>query len=285
MAVRRLQPIDHATLAYAALSAVVLLARYDRLAWAPLIAAAHVLLLVIPLSAPRLRAAGPVGAFLGTFYPLILTVALYTEIGLLNVAGGHSHDLRVQGWEQALFDGQPSRDWIRAWPSPVLSTLLHAAYLSYYLILAAAPLGLWLHRQRVEAAHVLFLMMATFYACYAVFLLFPVAGPRYLFPLADNAATQATLARATQDLLDGGAAWGTAFPSSHVAVSLVAAGAAFGAWRALGAVLVPAAALLTLATVYGQLHYAVDALGGMLLAGVVLGLDRVARRRSAMLRP
>ena len=282
---RRLLPIDQVTLAYAALSGVVLVGRLDRLDWAPLIAAAHLLLVVVASCAPRLREAGPLGAFLGTFYPLVLTVALYTEIGLLNVAGGHSHDLRVQAWEQALFAGQPSRDWIRAWPSPVLSTLLHAAYLSYYFILAAAPLGLWLHGQRTDAAHVLFLMMTTFYACYAVFLLFPVAGPRYTFPLADNAATQAALARATQDLLDGGAAWGTAFPSSHVAVSLVAAGAAFGAWRALGAVLVPTAVLLTLATVYGQLHYAVDALGGMVLAALVLGLDRIARPRSAMLRP
>jgi membrane-associated phospholipid phosphatase len=285
MAVSDRQPIDRVTLAYAALSGAVLVTRLDRLAHAPLVVLAHALVVLVAVMAPRLRRAGAVGAFVGAFYPLLLTVALYTEIGLLNVARGVVHDAVVQRWEQSLFGLQPSRDWIRAWPSPAASTLLHAAYLSYYLILAAAPLGLWLHRQRDDAARVLLLMMSTFYLCYAVFLLFPVAGPRYLYPLADNAATRTALARATQRLLDNGAAWGTAFPSSHVAVSLVAAGGAFGAWRALGAVLVPAAVLLTLGTVYGQLHYAVDALAGVAVAAAVLLGARLATARKAMLRP
>ena len=39
-------------------------------------------------------------------------------------------------------------------------------------------------------------------------------------------------------------------------------------------VLVPAAAVLTLGTVYGQLHYAVDAVAGALLAGAILAVTR-----------
>jgi membrane-associated phospholipid phosphatase len=42
------------------------------------------------------------------------------------------------------------------------------------------------------------------------------------------------------------------------------------AWRALGAVLVPLALLLCAATVYGQLHYAVDAVAGAAIAAAVL---------------
>ena len=113
-------------------------------------------------------------------------------------------------------------------------------------------------------------MMVAFYLCYAVFLAFPVAGPRYLFPAALNAATAVPAARLTQRLLEGASAWGTAFPSSHVAVALVAAVCAWRAWRALGAVLLPLALLLALATVYCQLHYGVDALAGAALAAAVL---------------
>jgi membrane-associated phospholipid phosphatase len=229
-------------------------------------------LAALALAAPRLRRRGGAHAFVGEFYPLIATVFLYTAIGAINSARGTAHDAAVQGWEQALFGGQPSRGWIRAAPQAWLSNAMHAGYLSYYFILAGAPLALWLTGRRDGARRVTVAMMAVFYVCYAAFTVFPVAGPRYFFPSADNAATQALLARATQRLLDGGAAWGTAFPSSHVAVSLVAAGAAAREWRALGAVLLPAAAALTLGTVYGQLHYAVDAAAGALVAAAALAL-------------
>jgi membrane-associated phospholipid phosphatase len=107
-----------------------------------------------------------------------------------------------------------------------------------------------------------------------------VAGPRYLFPLAANAASDTAIARFTQRLLDDGAAWGTAFPSSHVAVSVVAAGVAVREWRPLGVVLLVAASLLTLGTVYGQFHYAVDAVAGAGLAAAVVAVsraDKIAR--------
>jgi membrane-associated phospholipid phosphatase len=116
--------------------------------------------------------------------------------------------------------------------------------------------------------------MIAFYVCYAVFLFFPVAGPRYLFPMAENAATAIAPAIFTHRLLEQGSAWGTAFPSSHVAVSLVAACEAWRFWRPLGAVLAPAAVLLAFGTVYGQFHYAVDALAGAAVAVAVLTRPR-----------
>jgi membrane-associated phospholipid phosphatase len=80
----------------------------------------------------------------------------------------------------------------------------------------------------------------------------------------------------THRLLGAGSAWGTAFPSSHVAVALIAATCARRGARPLGAVLLPTAALLSLATVYGQLHYAVDVLAGIGLAVAALTADRRA---------
>jgi membrane-associated phospholipid phosphatase len=267
-----LSPIDRVTLLYAAFALVfTLLAGPRTPAAAALLPLALVLTATVAgLVAPRARRAGPAGRLLAEFYPLALTVALYTHVGLVNAARGVVHDAQVQRWEQALFACQPSSAWIRAFPSPAWSTLMHAAYLSYYAILAGAPLGLWLSGRRAAARETLLAMMVAFYLCYAAFLAFPVAGPRYLFPAAVNAATAVPAARLTQRLLEGASAWGTAFPSSHVAVALVAAGCAWRAWRALGAVLVPLALLLSLATVYGQLHYAVDALAGAALAAAVL---------------
>jgi len=273
-----LAPIDRATLGYAAVAFGFGFARGPRSGPARVLLPLGLLLvgLVASALAPRARRAGPAGRFLGEFYPLLLAVALYTHVGLVNAAGGIAHDAAVMRWEAALFGGQPSLAWIRAFPSPAWSTLMHGAYLSYYFILAGPPLGLWLCRRREAARGTVLLVMSTLYACYTVSFLFPVAGPRYLFPPAANAATAVPVAAFVHRLLRNASAWGTAFPSSHVAAALVAAGCACRSSRPLGAALLPAAVLLSLATVYGQFHYAVDAVGGAALALAALIADRRA---------
>jgi membrane-associated phospholipid phosphatase len=278
-----LAPIDRVTLAYLALALAFTLARGPRslpgAALSPLGLALAAL--VAGVLAPRARRGGPLARVLGEFYPLLLTFALYTHVGLVNRARGVAHDAAVQGWEQALFGGQPSLEWIRAFPSPAWSALMHAAYLSYYAILVAAPLGLWLARRHAAARATILLTMVAFYLCYAVFMSFPVAGPRYAWEPARSAATAVPVAVLTHRLLEGGSAWGTAFPSSHVAAALVAAACAWRGLRPLGLVLVPLALLMSLATVYGQLHYAVDALAGAVLAAIVLVAGRRAGYDSA----
>jgi membrane-associated phospholipid phosphatase len=119
--------------------------------------------------------------------------------------------------------------------------------------------------------------MVTFYLCYAVFLFFPVAGPRYAFDLAHNAATEVGPARLAQWLLDRGDSWGAAFPSSHVAASVVATGMALRYWRPLGVALLLPTSGLVLAVVYGQFHYAIDALSGLLLGGIMLAVMQRSR--------
>jgi membrane-associated phospholipid phosphatase len=273
MALRDLSPLDRWTILYAVFACLVFLWRWPAsAAVASHFPVVHAGLAGLALMAPRMRRHGLLGEAWADFYPLILTLALYTEIGLLNRAVGVSHDLTVQAWEAALFGGQPSRDWIRAWPSPWLSWPLHLGYLSYYVILAGSPLGLWWLGRRVGARESACLIMVAFYVCYAVFLLFPVAGPRYLFAQAENRATAIPIAIFTQTLLNRGGAWGTAFPSSHVAASLVASVTAWRFSRFLGALLVSLSVLLAVGTVYGQFHYLLDALAGAAVAAAVLAV-------------
>ena len=275
MAVGPLSPVDRWTAAYAAGASLAILARWPRhLPLPPLLLVGHAALVLLAVFAPALRRRGPGARFVGEFYALAGAPLLYAAIGALNRAAGVAHDTAVQAWEQAIFSGQPSVAWIRHQPWPFLSALLHAGYLSYYFVVAAAPLGLWISGRRDGARRAIALEMAAFYVCYAVFVLFPVAGPRYVFPPAENAATAVGPARLARALLEAGSAWGTAVPSSHVAAAVVASGAAWREWRRLGAVLVPLAALLCLGTVYGQFHYAVDAVAGLAVAIAVLWWGR-----------
>jgi PAP2 superfamily protein len=266
-------PIDRWTLGYALTITAVLVWRVPA-ARLPAFLLVHGALVALALLVPRARAAGPVGRFVGDWYPLLIVTALYTEVGLVNLSDGWLYDRTVLGWEQALFGFQPAREWIRRSPSVWLSWILHLGYLSYYVIVIAAPLALWLAGQREAMQRAVMTITVTFYLCYTAFVVFPVVGPRHVFPAADNAATQTAIAHLTARFLDQAAAWGAAFPSSHVAVAVAATATALREWRALGLTLVIPTTLLTLGSVYGQFHYAVDA-----LAGLVVGLAVVAGTR------
>ncbi|MGH7530122.1 MAG: phosphatase PAP2 family protein [Gemmatimonadales bacterium] len=275
---RRLNGLDLATLAYVAIAsgAVALSFRGDDIPSWPWLLVAHALLALLVALAPRAREDGPVAAFLGDWYPLLLLGALYGEIGVLTLDAGFQNDLAIQRLEEWVFGSQVSYRWIRETANPALSWLLHGCYLAYYAILYASPLGLWMVGRRDASRHTILAVMLTFYLCYVAFLFFPVAGPRYAFDAAQNAATDVAPARFASWLLDHGDSWGAAFPSSHVAASVVATGMALRYWRALGLVLLPFTAGLILAVVYGQFHYAVDALAGLVLAAVMLGVMQAA---------
>lgn len=270
--------IDVATGAYVAIAtgAVLLSFRGDGIPGWPWLLSAHGLILALVLLAPRARNSGVVGRFIGDWYPMLLLPALYGEIGILTLSAGFQNDLLIQRLETWVFGSQISYRWIRESPNVVLSWFLHACYLAYYPILYAAPLGLWLAGRRDASRHTIFAVMATFYLCYVVFLFFPVAGPRYAFDGPHNVATEVGPARLAAWLLDRGDSWGAAFPSSHVAASVVATGMALRYRRALGLILLPFTTGLILAVVYGQFHYAVDALAGLMVAALMLGIMQTA---------
>jgi membrane-associated phospholipid phosphatase len=276
-----LTALDRWTLGYVVIATVALALSFqdDVIPHWQYLVAAHAMLVGLVLLAPAARNSGPVGRFLGDWYPMLLLAGLYGEIGVLTLDAGFQNDGAIQRLEALVFGSQVSYRWIREMPVPWFSAVLHTCYLAYYAILYAAPAGLWFAGRKDAARHTILGVMITFYLCYVVFLFFPVAGPRYAFDLPHNAATEVWPARLAQWLLDRGDSWGAAFPSSHVAASVVATGFALRYWRPLGLLLLLPTAGLVLAVVYGQFHYGIDALTGLVLGGIMLAV--MQRRRSA----
>ena len=132
----------------------------------------------------------------------------------------------------------------------------------------ACPAGLWAIGRRAEARQAIFAIIFTFFACYAIFLLFPVAGPPYFWPWAEGPAWSGPMVQAVRNVFNGGDSWGSAFPSSHVAGSVVALVFAFRGWRPLGWILLIPVVGIFVAVVYLQIHYGVDAIAGLGLAGI-----------------
>lgn len=192
-----------------------------------------------------------------------------------------THDVTVQRWEAALFGEQVSREWWQRAPSRFWSTVLHGVYFSYYLVVPAGPLYFLWKRDRQNLRRVILAEVLTFAICYVVFLFYPVAGPYYEFPHPGTGFLDNDAARMVYGVLAGGSSYGAAFLSSHVAGMLIAAGVSAMRSRRLGLLLGVPSLLLTVGVVYTQMHYAMDALGGVAVAGAVMLIVVIREQRVA----
>ena len=275
--VAALSPLDRLTLIYVAFTTGVVLAhlagwRHGGLPYqlGGTMLLANGLLLVAAAVAPRARCLKSRG-FIAEWYAAIVLIGLYAVVGLLNepTAGpAPSFDTMVQGWDFWLFGLQPAYAWPRAWPHAWLAEFLSLCYLLFYVVGVASPAVLWAIGRRAEARQTIFALLLTFFSCYAIFLLFPVAGPPYFWGWAEGPAWTGPLVQAARSVIIDGDSWGTAFPSSHVAGSVVALVFAFRGWRPLGWILLVPVLGILVAVVYLQIHYAIDALAGLAMAAV-----------------
>ena len=242
-----------------------------------LVLLAHALFFVLLWLFTKLAPSDTVGQFFHDFYPIILLLAFYGAIGVitmrLEAADIYARDAVVQKWELAIFGSQISYEWIRRAPSVFWSGLFHLAYLGYFPILVAGPLALWLRGNRHGARRTVLYTMMAFVPCYLIFVMFPVAGPNWIFPEPTGAVRDVWSAQIVYDVLEG-SSFGAAFPSSHVAATGAVVMATLYERRGLGLALLGPAFLLVIGTVYCQMHYGVDVLAGLL----VLGWVWVARR-------
>lgn len=189
--------------------------------------------------------------------------------------------------EQGLFGCQPSLYFAQIFSSPVISELMDMGYASYYpmIVLAAVYYFIWKYNEYERAA---FVIMASFFAYYVIFVLVPVTGPTFyykavgidqitagVFPnlhdyfnshtdcLPSPGYTDGIFYQLVEDAKAAGERPTAAFPSSHVGISTVIM---FLVWhtknRRLFYCMIPFYAFLCMATVYIQAHYAVDALAG-----------------------
>ena len=214
---------------------------------------------------------GTVGRTFRELYPLFLLPALYAELDILNVASAPVHDRIVQSWELLIFGMQVSREWWQHAPSRFWSAVLHTAYLSYYVIIAAPALYFAWRGDLTTVRRFVLVVMITFVLCYLVFVFFPVAGPYYMFPRPADWFTDNLPARLVYQALATGSSYGAAFPSSHVAAAVAATLTAARVSRKFGILLSVPTLLLTVGVVYCQMHYGVDALAGLVI-GVLVAL-------------
>jgi membrane-associated phospholipid phosphatase len=204
--------------------------------------------------------------------PMAAIPFLYAELPFLMPAfGGGLHDSAVQSWDAGIFGLSPAITLAGRLPLRILSEILHGGYLSYYVLIYGPPLVAW-KRCRDEAFEAAVAgVMWTFLICCVVFVVWPVAGPRFLWP-APSGIPSGPIRAFTLLLLQAGSSRGAAFPSSHVAVAVTQTLIALRYQRTVGVVCAVCSVLITIGAVYAGFHYGVDVIAGVALGAVVGGL-------------
>lgn len=193
--------------------------------------------------------------------------------------------------DKALFGCQPALEFSKALNGKVWSELFYMGYFSYFpMIVCGLVLPLFRSRRLFEKTA--FIVMASFFLYYVIYLFLPVAGPQFYFPAAgisnilhghypmleDYFRTHAELGPTVgadglfKSLVEiahnSGERPIAAFPSSHVGVSTILMVLFWRHFRRVFYVFAPFFVLLCASTVYIQAHYLVDVFGGFATAAL-----------------
>jgi membrane-associated phospholipid phosphatase len=151
-------------------------------------------------------------------------------------------------------------------PNTVWSELLHAGYLTYYPAIFIPPLVLYARGERHAYAQTVMALTVAYVVCWTVFAVAPVEGPRYLWtPNAPDGPAR----RLAVAILAAGSSRGAAFPSSHMAISVVQTVMALRWQPKMGAILALTSMLIGVGAVYGGFHYGVDMIAGAMLGFII----------------
>lgn len=301
---RGLFAVEKVTLIYNLLTAFVIILLFPRLAdpWTMLGHRAMIVVMTFGLM------------YLYRIHPCQLTtfIRVAVQLGLLSYWYPDTYELNrhfpnldhvFAQAEQALLGCQPAILFPETFPSKWVSEFMNLGYFSYYPMMLVVGVYYFLRRFDLFEKWS-FILAASFYIYYLVYVFVPVAGPQFYFPvigyenvsagyfpsighyfnfhpelypgLHDQPGFFHGLVEHSQSVGERPTA---AFPSSHVAISTILMILSGKVSRNLFCFLFPFYLLLCMATVYIQAHYLIDSIVGFVSAFLVYGLCSYMYRR------
>lgn len=254
---------------------------------APWLALAHVAAAAAVLLTARRHRETPDRLSVVDLLPLLLLGAFWAELRpLFPLLHSGTLDSSIVGLEQSLLGFNVHAVWWRS--MPWLRGVMELLYFGYFPGEIAILVFVGVRMRAAAFREVVLRGVLTYVVCDAIYLVIPTLGPRAMQTgLEANAAGHAGgIFQFMNDALRSfGDSPGTAFPSSHVAgILTVAIAARATGHKVLGNVMTALGVGVSLATVYTQNHYSLDAVAGAALAlalqygvlPVLLGVGRAA---------
>jgi len=220
---------------------------------------------------------------LGEIYLPMIFPMFYAEmeyLGLIFFAFENSLDPSLIRLEEWIFGLQPSLEWSRAWPWPWFHELMEFSYFTYYFLAATYLVLVFTSRKhadiwRWEAVRAFVRDLSlTMLICYTMYTLFPAWGPKY-FRAGYVEVGGWIFTDIMRHIHENGALLGAAFPSSHVAASMVPWWHTWVNFPSHRWWMTTLFILLCMSTVYNRYHYVVDVLAGLILGALVMYLGHL----------
>lgn len=269
-AIATINAADRLTLAYLIYStALIVICRRNIPRWATLLPI-HLGLTVMIFGLAHARAKKvKVLSFLSHWYPTLLFLFFFEEIGLIvhAIFPGWFDEYLIKA-DYAMFGAHPTV-WIEQFSNYWLNEYMQLVYTSYFLLTIGLGAYLWIRNRREEFAVFIASTCAAYYLCYVVFVLFPIESPHHTLRHLQQVELAGGPFTAFINLIEKhGRVHGGAFPSAHVAGSVVVLISAWRFARRIGYWLTPIVISICVATVYGRYHYAVDVFAGILMGAI-----------------
>jgi membrane-associated phospholipid phosphatase len=215
---------------------------------------------------------------LGEIYLPLIFPLFYAEMKYLGIIFFDFHNsldpslIKLEEW---IFGFQPSLEWSRAWPWPWFHELMEFAYFSYYFL--AASYLVMVFRTRGLSDQTRWDLVRSFIRdlgltmliCYTMYTLFPAWGPKY-FRAGYVEVGGWVFTHIMRNIHENGALLGAAFPSSHVAASMVPWWHTWVNFPRQRWWMTTIFILLCMSTVYCRYHYVVDVIAGLILGSLVM---------------
>lgn len=203
------------------------------------------------------------------WYPLPLYIFCFEELqGLVHLIFQNWFDRWLIAFDYNFAGVHPSV-WLARFANPPLNDFMQFAYMTYFLYLLILPAILYLQRERLAFWTVMTSTAIAHESVYVIAVLFPVESPYYSLASLQIKALHGGIFTAAIDLIERfGRVHGAAFPSAHVAGSMVAILAArrYRPW--LFWACLPFFICMCVATVYGRYHYVADVLAGIVVGSI-----------------
>lgn len=261
---------DRLTLAYLALISLLLLVSPNIIEKRGKLLAIHagIVLMIVVFAYFRQRQTTGL-YFLSHWYPLGLSGFFFEEIhSIVHLIHRGWFDTYLINFEYRMFGIHPTV-WFEQHISYGLTETMNFFYFTYWPLIPSIAIILWI-RHRSQFSEFVFALCLSYIFCYLVFIFFPIEGPyhtlRHLQTVYEMPG--GTFTHLVEFVEKHGRIHGGAFPSAHVAGSVVALVAAYRASRKLGIAALILVTGICVSTVYGRFHYAADIWGGILVAAL-----------------
>jgi len=212
--------------------------------------------------------------FLRNVYPIFVSGFFYSETIHYNKLFFDDIDPYLIALEYQLFSSQPSVSFSSYFNSLLFSEMMYIGYFSFYLLIIGFTVYTYFKKTYLNEQSI-FILCSSLYIYYYVFALIPAQGPQFFFDSPLNNLPKAYMFDKVMHFIQAIGEQPTgAFPSSHVAISLIILMISKDRAPQFFRIALPFSILLILSTVYIKAHYVVDVLAAFITAPLVLHISK-----------